>query len=62
MTEAAKAARREYKKQWAKANKDKVKAQQERYWSRLAERIESGEDIKDIVHREEERKDGERAV
>ena len=36
MTEQAKAARREYKKQWAKNNPEKVKAQQDRYWTRKA--------------------------
>lgn len=34
----AKAARRAYKREWAKANPDKVKAQQERYWERQAEK------------------------
>ena len=33
----AAAARREYKRKWAKANPDKVKAQQERYWTKKAE-------------------------
>lgn len=37
MNERAKAARREYKRQWAKDNPEKVKAQQERYWSKKAE-------------------------
>ncbi len=36
MTDAAKAARREYKKQWARKNPEKVKAQQERYWAKRA--------------------------
>lgn len=36
MTESAKAARREYKRQWAKNNPDKVRAQQERYWNKRA--------------------------
>ena len=36
MTEQAKEARRAYRRQWAKANPDKVKAQQERYWTRRA--------------------------
>ncbi len=38
MNEAAKAARRAYKRAWNKANPDKVKAAQERYWTRRAER------------------------
>jgi hypothetical protein len=37
MTEAAKAARNAYRRKWAKANPDKVKAQQERYWTRKAQ-------------------------
>lgn len=38
MTDKAKEARRAYKRSWAKANPDKVKAQQRRYWERVAER------------------------
>lgn len=34
MTEAAKKARREYRKQWYEANRDKVKAYNERYWEK----------------------------
>ena len=36
MTEAAKAARRAYKREWARQNPDKVKAQQERHWEKVA--------------------------
>ena len=36
MTEQAAAARRAYKREWARNNRDKVKAQQERYWTRKA--------------------------
>lgn len=36
MTEAALEARRAYKREWAKKNRDKVKAQQERYWAKKA--------------------------
>ena len=36
MTEEAKEARRQYKRQWAKDNPEKVKAQQERYWAKRA--------------------------
>ncbi len=36
MNDAAKAARREYMRAWARKNKDKVKANQERYWERKA--------------------------
>lgn len=37
MTPEAINARREYKRQWAKANPDKVRAQQERYWAKKAD-------------------------
>lgn len=37
MNEAAKEARRAYKRAWNKRNPDKVKAYQERYWSKVAE-------------------------
>lgn len=37
LTEEAKQARREYKRAWNKANPDKVKAAQERYWQRVAD-------------------------
>lgn len=36
MNEQAKAARRAYKREWAKRNPEKVKAQQERYWEKKA--------------------------
>lgn len=37
MTEQAKAARREYKRNWAAANRDKIAEYQNRYWERKAE-------------------------
>lgn len=37
MTEQAKEARRAYKREWAKRNPDKIRAQQERYWTKKAE-------------------------
>lgn len=40
MTEAAKAARRAYRAEWARNNPDKVKAQQERYWAKKAAQAE----------------------
>lgn len=43
MTEKAAEARRAYKRAWARANPEKVKAQQERYWSRKAEEIEAAQ-------------------
>lgn len=36
MNEAAKEARREYKRQWARSHPEMVRAAQERYWSRRA--------------------------
>lgn len=40
MTEQALAARRAYKRQWAKNNPDKIKAQQERFWAKKAAKME----------------------
>lgn len=37
MTEAARAARREYKKKWQRENRDKVKKYQADYWNRKAQ-------------------------
>ena len=42
MTEAAKLAKREYFRKWKKANPDKVKLYQERYWERKAQEMETG--------------------
>ena len=39
MTEAAKEARRAYRREWARKNPDKVRASQERYWLRRAEEV-----------------------
>lgn len=36
MTEAAKEARRQYKREWNKRNRDKVRESQRRYWERKA--------------------------
>lgn len=36
MTEKALEARRAYRREWAKNNPDKVKAAQERYWTKKA--------------------------
>ncbi len=40
MTEKALAARRAYRRQWAKNNPDKIKAQQERFWAKKAAEME----------------------
>lgn len=37
MTDQAREARRQYKKEWNRRNRDKVKAAQARYWERKAE-------------------------
>ena len=42
MTEKAKEARRAYKRKWARENPDKIKAQQERYWTKRAEQMAMG--------------------
>ncbi len=36
MTEEAKKARQEYRREWQRKNKDRVKAYNERYWERKA--------------------------
>ena len=36
LTEQAKAARRAYRAEWARKNKDKIRRQQERYWEKRA--------------------------
>ena len=36
MTEAAKEARRQYKREWNRKNRDKVRESQRRYWERKA--------------------------
>ncbi len=38
MNEAAKEARRRYKREWNKAHPESVRRSQERYWTRRAER------------------------
>lgn len=50
MTEAAKEARREYKRRWNQQNKDKVKAAQDRYWERRA--AKAAEDQQQETRRE----------
>ncbi len=41
MTEQVRAAKAAYKREWAKKNPDKIKAQQARYWERQAALIEA---------------------
>lgn len=46
MDEKAKELRREYKRQWYKNNKDKVRASQKRYWEKKAAELEAQEAAK----------------
>lgn len=50
MNEQAAAARRAYKRKWAKANPEKIRAQQERYWTKKAA-------VKDVKQTEKEGED-----
>jgi hypothetical protein len=45
MNERAKEARRAYNREWARSNRDKVKAAQERYWTRKAEENKERQEI-----------------
>ena len=40
MTEEAREARRAYKREWNRRNRDKVKQYQEKYWNRIAEELQ----------------------
>ena len=46
MTEAAKEARRAYKRKWQRENADKVKGYQEKYWNRKAEEAAKAKEAK----------------
>ena len=41
LSEQAKAARREYQRKWRAKNKDKIKAQNKRYWERQGKELSS---------------------
>lgn len=41
MDEKARAARRAYKREWAQRNPEKIRAYQDKYWARRAERMEA---------------------
>lgn len=43
MNEAAKEARRAYKRKWAKDHPEKIKAAQERYWTRKGLELKQGQ-------------------
>lgn len=55
LSEAAKAARREYKNAWARRNRDKVRQQQRRYWERKAAAQRSAEAVTDELKSEGQR-------
>lgn len=59
LTEQAKEARREYKRQWARRNPDKVRAQQERHWERKA--AEQRQDLPPDLPPEPQQREGEPA-
>ena len=52
MDEKAKAARRAYKRAWAKKNPEKIRAQQERYWAKKAAQTEQVPENKEDTHEE----------
>ena len=41
MNDRARTARNAYRRQWARDNKEKIRAQQERYWEKKAEQLET---------------------
>ena len=45
MTEKAKEARRAYKRAWAKAHPELIRAQIARYWEKKAKKMEDAEDL-----------------
>ena len=52
MTEAAREARRAYKREWNAKNRDKVKASQERYWERKARQAQDNADAQKAGERQ----------
>lgn len=53
MNEAAKEARRAYKRKWQRENPDKVKQYQEKYWSRKAQEAAEAEPCSDPAEQED---------
>lgn len=47
MSEQAKAARRAYRAEWARKNRDKVKQAQERYWEKRAQQAQDTQPAQD---------------
>lgn len=54
LSEKAKEARRNYKREWNRANKDKVKASQDRYWERRAAAAAAADQTPDQGQRRQE--------
>lgn len=52
MTEAAKQARREYKRQWNRRNRDKVQQAQARYWERKAQAVQDQQQAQEAQQQE----------
>lgn len=52
MNDRAKEARRAYKREWNRNNKDKVKAAQERYWNRKAAALEKNDQTDEPIKQE----------
>ena len=48
MNEKAKEARRAYKREWNRRNRDKVKAAQERYWERKAQELRKEQEEEEV--------------
>ena len=51
MSEAARIAKREYFRKWKKANRDKVRAYQERYWEKRAQAAE-GDPVGELISKQ----------
>ena len=51
LNQAARAARNEYRRKWAKSNPDKVKEQQIRYWNKKAREMAAAADGKQEAER-----------
>lgn len=52
MTESAKAARRQYEREWRAKNPEKVRARNERYWARKAAQMQLEQEQSDAKENE----------
>ena len=57
MDEKAREARRAYKREWNRKNRDKVKAAQDRYWARKAAQIEAAKNSAEEARQDEGQRD-----